>query len=314
MKEYLKLLEDVITNGAEKEDRTGTGTISVFGRQMRFDLTEGFPILTTKKVIFKSVVEELLWFLSGSTNNNDLNDRGVHIWDGWALENGDLGPIYGKQWRSWEAPNGETIDQISYIVETLKTNPSSRRLVVSGWNPADLPDESISPQENVKRGKAALPPCHTLFQFYTRKLSLAQRRAQLPMDHRLRLMHGFPTTEELDDAGVPKYFLDCQLYQRAVDVVIGLPFNISSYCLLQSLIAHQVDMVPGEFIHTSGDAHVYKNHMRDDIVNEQLRRNPEQRPELILLRKPDSIDGYRYEDIDLLGYNPRPFIKAPVSI
>ncbi|WP_151671261.1 thymidylate synthase [Nitrincola schmidtii] len=280
MRQYLDLMRDIRDNGVDKGDRTGTGTRSVFGRQLRFDLQEGFPLLTTKKVHLKSIIYELLWFLSGSTNNQWLTERGVTIWNEWALEDGDLGPVYGKQWRSWACPDGSTVDQISQLVEMIRTKPNSRRLIVSGWNPADLPDETLSPQENVRRGKAALPPCHTLFQFY-----VAEGR------------------------------LSCQLYQRSADYFLGVPFNIASYSLLTMMLAQQCDLEPGDFVHTFGDVHLYSNHLNDPaIVEEQLSRTPRALPQMKILRKPESIFDYRYEDFELVGYDPQPVIRAPIAI
>ncbi|KDE41122.1 Thymidylate synthase [Nitrincola lacisaponensis] len=280
MRQYLDLMQDIIDNGVDKGDRTGTGTRSVFGRQLRFDLQQGFPLLTTKKVHLKSIIYELLWFLSGSTDNTWLQDRGVSIWNEWALENGDLGPVYGKQWRSWACPDGSTVDQMAQLVEMIRTKPDSRRLIVSGWNPADLPDESLSPQENVRRGKAALPPCHTLFQFY-----VAEGR------------------------------LSCQLYQRSADYFLGVPFNIASYSLLTLMLAQQCDLQPGEFVHTFGDVHLYSNHLNDPaIVAEQLSRTPGALPQMKLLRRPASLFEYQYEDFELVGYEPQPAIRAPIAV
>ncbi|KGK40972.1 thymidylate synthase [Nitrincola sp. A-D6] len=280
MQQYLDLMQDIVDNGVDKGDRTGTGTRSVFGRQMRFDLQQGFPLLTTKKVHLKSIIYELLWFLSGNTNNNWLAERGVSIWNEWALEDGDLGPVYGKQWRSWACPDGRSVDQISSLVEMIRTKPDSRRLIVSGWNPADLPDESLSPQENVRRGKAALPPCHTLFQFY-----------------------------------VAKGRLSCQLYQRSADYFLGVPFNIASYALLTMMLAQQCDLEPGEFVLTFGDVHLYSNHLNDPaIVAEQLSRTPGPLPEMRILRRPASLFDYRYEDFQLEGYQPQAGIRAPIAI
>ncbi|MGB2131471.1 MAG: thymidylate synthase, partial [Marinobacterium sp.] len=255
MQQYLDLMQDIIDNGVDKGDRTGTGTRSLFGRQLRFDLSKGFPLLTTKKVHLKSVIYELLWFLSGSTDNTWLQQRGVRIWNEWALDNGDLGPIYGKQWRSWACPDGSTIDQISQVLEQIKRTPNSRRLIVSGWNPADLPDETIGPQDNVRQGKAALPPCHTLFQFY-----VAEGR------------------------------LSCQLYQRSADYFLGVPFNIASYALLTHMMAQQCELEVGDFVHTFGDLHLYANHLNDPaIVQEQLSRTPKPLPQLRLRRRPDDL-------------------------
>jgi thymidylate synthase len=253
-----------LAKGTHKSDRTGTGTVSVFGHQMRFDLQEGFPVVTTKKLHLKSIIIELLWFLQGSTNNNWLKERGVSIWDEWAKEDGELGPIYGYQWRSWPAPNGEHVDQISQLMEQIKNNPDSRRLIVSAWNVAEIP-------------RMALPPCHAFFQFY-----------------------------------VADGKLSCQLYQRSADIFLGVPFNIASYALLTHMIAQQAGLMPGEFIWTGGDCHLYSNHMEQ--VKLQLSRQPLPLPKLNIRRKPASIFDYEYEDFELLGYQHHDPIKAPVAI
>jgi thymidylate synthase len=279
MRVYLDLLRDVIDNGVDKADRTGVGTRSVFGRQVRFDLSQGFPLLTTKRVHTKSLIHELLWFLAGSTDNRWLQDRGVTIWDEWAAEDGDLGPIYGAQWRSWACPDGRVVDQLGELVATIRTRPDSRRLVVSAWNPADLPDETRSPRDNVHAGRMSLAPCHCLFQFY-----VAEGR------------------------------LSCQLYQRSADLFLGVPFNIASYALLTHLIAHQCDLQVGELIHTFGDLHLYRNHLTDEIVFEQLGREPRPLPELRLLRRPPSLFDYCFEDIEIVGYEPEPAIRAPIAV
>ncbi|MBE8716212.1 thymidylate synthase [Cellvibrio polysaccharolyticus] len=279
MKQYLDLIQDIIDNGVDRGDRTGTGTRSVFGRQLRFDLSEGFPLVTTKTVHLKSVIVELLWFLQGRTDVAWLKERGCNIWNEWADEQGDLGPVYGKQWRSWACPDGSTIDQIAEVVEQIKQRPHSRRLIVSAWNPADLPDEKISPQQNVANGRMALAACHTLFQFY-----VANGR------------------------------LSCQLYQRSADVFLGVPFNIASYALLTHMIAQQCELLPGDFVHTFGDCHLYHNHLTDEIVYEQLRRQPRELPRLEIRRKPDSIFSYQLDDFDFVGYQPHPRIVAPVSV
>ncbi len=278
MKTYLALLRDIRDNGAQQDDRTGTGTRAVFGRQLRCDLAEGFPLLTTKKVFVKGVIYELLWFLKGETNIAYLNENGVHIWDEWATEDGDLGPVYGKQWRSWATPAGDTIDQITTVIEHIKKTPHSRRLIVSGWNPADLPDESIVPQENVAQGKAALPPCHTLFQFH------------VSADGKL----------------------SCQLYQRSADVFLGVPFNIASYALLTMMIAQVCDLKLGDFVHTFGDVHIYNNHI--DQVNEQLSRTPRALPTMVINPSVKHIDDFTFDDFTLEGYNPYPSISAPISV
>jgi len=264
MRQYLDLLQDILDNGVEKGDRTGTGTISVFGRQMRFDLSEGLPVVTTKKVHLKSVIHELLWFLSGDTNVRYLQENGVRIWDAWADENGDLGPVYGKQWRSWEAPDGRRIDQIADVVEQIKRNPDSRRLVVSAWNPADVPG-------------MALPPCHTMFQFY-----VADGR------------------------------LSCQLFQRSADTFIGIVFNTVSYAILLEMVSHVCGLTPGEFIHTTGDTHIYLNHL--DQVRTQLQREPYPLPRLRLNPDVRDLFSFRYEDIEVLDYRHHPAIRAPVAV
>jgi thymidylate synthase len=279
MRVYLDLLRDVVDNGIDKSDRTGVGTRSVFGRQVRFDLGLGFPLLTTKRVHTKSLIQELLWFLSGSTDNRWLLDRGVSIWNEWAAEDGSLGPIYGAQWRSWACPDGRVIDQLADLVATIRSRPDSRRLLVSAWNPADLPDETQSPQENVRAGRMSLAPCHCLFQFY-----VAEGR------------------------------LSCQLYQRSADLFLGVPFNIASYALLTHLIAQQCDLDVGEFVHTFGDLHLYRNHLTDEIVFEQLRREPRPLPRLRLLRRPPTLFDYRFEDIEILDYDPSPTIRAPIAV
>lgn len=279
MKQYLELMRDVVENGIQRGDRTGTGTRSVFGRQLRFNLNDGFPLVTTKTVHLKSIIVELLWFLQGRTDVNWLQERGCSIWNEWATESGDLGPVYGKQWRSWACPDGSTIDQISQVIEQIKKNPYSRRLIVSAWNPADLPDESMSPQDNVNQGRMALAACHTLFQFY-----------------------------------VAEGKLSCQLYQRSADFFLGVPFNIASYALLTHMIAQQCDLGVGDFVHTFGDCHLYNNHITDDIVYEQLTRKPKNLPTLRILRKPGSIFDYELQDFEFEGYQPHPRIVAPIAI
>lgn len=264
MKAYHDLLRHILEHGAQKSDRTGTGTISVFGYQMRFDLSEGFPLLTTKKVHLKSVIHELLWFLQGDTNIRYLKENGVSIWDEWANEQGDLGPVYGKQWRSWASPDGRTIDQISEVVQTLKKNPDSRRIIVSAWNPADIPN-------------MALAPCHCLFQFY-----------------------------------VANGKLSCQLYQRSADVFLGVPFNIASYALLTMMMAQVCDLQPGDFIWTGGDTHLYVNHLEQ--VETQLSRTFKPLPQMKMNKEVDDIFSFKFEDFELLNYDPWPGIKAPVAV
>ena len=274
MKQYLDLVQHVLDTGAEKGDRTGTGTKSVFGYQMRFDLSEGFPMVTTKKVHFKSVVFELLWFLKGDTNTKYLTENGVRIWNEWADENGNLGPVYGHQWRNW---NSEEIDQISEIVETLKTNPNSRRMLVSAWNPSVMPDNKVSFSENVANGKAALPPCHAFFQFY-----------------------------------VADGKLSCQLYQRSADIFLGVPFNIASYALLTEMMAQVCGYEAGEFIHTFGDAHIYNDHVEQ--LNLQLSRDPKPLPKIKINPNKTDLFDFEFEDFELIGYEHHPHIKGKVSV
>ncbi|MBJ7880327.1 thymidylate synthase [Gelidibacter salicanalis] len=274
MKQYHDLVKHVLEYGTQKGDRTGTGTKSVFGYQMRFDLSEGFPMVTTKKVHLKSIIYELLWFLKGDTNINYLNDNGVRIWNEWADTNGDLGPVYGHQWRNW---NNDEIDQIKDIVETLKTNPNSRRMLVSAWNPSVLPDTSKSFSENVANGKAALPPCHAFFQFY-----------------------------------VADGKLSCQLYQRSADIFLGVPFNIGSYALFTMMLAQVCGYEPGEFIHTFGDAHIYNNHMEQ--LELQLSRELRPLPKMKLNPEIKDIFEFKFEDFTLEDYNPHPHIKGIVAV
>ena len=277
MKQYLDLLRHIQENGVTKSDRTGTGTTSVFGYQMRFDLSEGFPLVTTKKTHLKSIIHELLWFVKGETNIAYLKENGVSIWDEWADENGELGPVYGKQWRSWEGPNGEVVDQLAQLLDEIKTNPDSRRLVLSAWNPLVLPDVGKSPKENAAEGKQALPPCHCLFQFY-----------------------------------VADGKLSCQLYQRSGDVFLGVPFNIASYSLLTLMMAQVCNLKPGDFVHTFGDVHLYSNHVEQ--AKEQLSRDPRPLPTMKINPKVTSLFDFCYDDFELVGYDPHPHIKAPVAI
>jgi thymidylate synthase len=284
MKQYHDLLKHVLENGIQKGDRTGTGTKSVFGYQMRFDLAEGFPMVTTKKLHLKSIVHELLWFLKGDTNIGYLQENGVRIWNEWADENGNLGPVYGYQWRNW---NGDEIDQIKEIVHTLKTNPNSRRMLVSAWNPSVLPDTSLSFSDNVANGKAALPPCHAFFQFYVS-----------------------PPAPEGGANAKPR--LSLQLYQRSADIFLGVPFNIASYALFALMMAQVCDLQPGEFIHTFGDAHIYNNHFEQ--VELQLSRQPRPLPKMVLNPEVKDIFKFTFEDFSLLDYDPHPHIKATVAI
>jgi len=264
MQPYLELLRHILDHGDVKSDRTGTGTKSVFGWQSRYDLRAGFPLVTTKKLHLKSIIHELIWFIQGDTNITYLQENGVRIWDEWADENGDLGPVYGKQWRRWLAPDGREIDQIADVLGMLKSNPDSRRLLVSAWNPADV-------------GDMALPPCHSLFQFY-----VAEGR------------------------------LSCQLYQRSADVFLGVPFNIASYALLTHMVAHVAGLGVGDFVHTMGDAHLYLNHL--DAAEEQLQRAPRALPQLELVNPPDALEDFTYNHIKITGYDPHPHIAAAVSV
>ena len=274
MKQYLDLVKKVLENGNQKGDRTGTGTKSIFGHQLRFDLSKGFPMITTKKLHLKSIIHELLWFINGDTNISYLNENGVKIWNEWANKDGDLGPVYGYQWRNW---NGDEIDQIKDLISTLKINPNSRRMLVSAWNPSVLPDTSKSFEENVASGKAALPPCHAFFQFYVNNGKLS-----------------------------------CQLYQRSADVFLGVPFNIASYALFTMMIAQVCGYQAGDFIHTFGDAHIYNNHI--DQVKLQLSRDTRPLPKMEINPEIKSIFDFKFEDFKLVNYDPHPHIKGAVAI
>ena len=274
MQQYLDLVKHIQQHGVEKTDRTGTGTKSVFGYQMRFDLSEGFPLVTTKKIHVKSVIFELLWFLKGDTNISYLTENGVRIWNEWADENGNLGPVYGHQWRNW---NDEGIDQIKEVITSLKNNPDSRRMLVTAWNPGVLPDTKVSFSENVANNKVALPPCHAFFQFYAAEGKLS-----------------------------------CQLYQRSADVFLGVPFNIASYALLTLMMAQVCGLEPGDFVHTFGDAHIYSNHKEQ--IEEQLARDTKPLPKMVLNPEIRDILDFDYEDFDLIGYDPHPLIKGKVAV
>jgi len=277
MKNYLQLLSDILEKGTRKEDRTGTGTISLFGYQMRFDLAEGFPCVTTKKLHLRSIIHELLWFLKGDTNIAYLNDNGVTIWNEWADENGDLGPVYGSQWRDWVSPDGRHIDQVKQLLTDLKEKPHSRRHIISAWNPAVLPDESRSPQQNARDGLQALPPCHMMFQFH-----VANNR------------------------------LSCHMYQRSADVFLGVPFNIASYALLTMMIAQVVDLDPGDFIISLGDVHIYLNHLEQ--VQTQLARDTFPLPGMRINPERKNLFEFVFEDFELLDYQCHPPIKAPIAV
>jgi thymidylate synthase len=277
MQTYLDLLQNILDNGSRKSDRTGTGTISLFGYQMRFDLADGFPAVTTKKLHFKSIIHELLWFLNGDTNIRYLKEHGVNIWNEWATAEGELGPVYGAQWRNWIAPDGRRIDQMAQLLADIRERPDSRRHIVSAWNPALLPDESLSPRENAARGRQALPPCHTMFQF-----NVADGR------------------------------LSCQLYQRSADVFLGVPFNIASYALLTMMVAQVVGLEPGDFVHTFGDVHIYLNHLEQ--VETQLSRTPFPLPRMQINPGVRDLFAFRYEDFELLNYQCHPAIRAPIAV
>jgi len=277
MKQYLELLQDILENGVAKGDRTGTGTTSVFGRQIRHNLSKGFPLLTTKKLHFKSIANELIWFLSGNTNVSWLKENGVSIWNEWATEDNELGPVYGKQWTAWPTKDGGTINQIDYVIKTLREKPNSRRILFHGWNPEYLPNESLSPQENAKQGLMALPPCHLLYQFY-----------------------------------VAEGKLSSLLYIRSSDSFLGLPYNIASLALLTHMVAQQCDLIPHEIIVSIGDLHAYSNHMEQ--IQTQLTRDVRELPKLNIKRRPDSIYDYKFEDFEIVGYNPHPSIAAPIAV
>lgn len=277
MQNYLQLLRDILDKGCRKEDRTGVGTISLFGYQMRFDLSRGFPCVTTKKLHLHSIIHELLWFLDGDTNVAYLNENGVSIWDKWADENGNLGPVYGAQWRDWVTADGRHIDQIKLLLDNLRDRPYSRRHIITAWNPAVLPDESRSPQDNTQAGLQALPPCHTLFQFY-----------------------------------VADGKLSCQLYQRSADVFLGLPFNIASYAMLTMMIAQVSGLEPGDFIISLGDAHIYLNHLEQ--VNTQLSRQPFPLPVMQINADRKDLFGFIYQDFELQNYQYHAGIKAPIAV
>ncbi len=277
MRQYLDLLQDVLDHGVRKGDRTGTGTLSVFGRQYRHNLANGFPLLTTKKLHLKSIINELLWFLAGGTNVGWLNANGVKIWNEWATPEGDLGPIYGAQWTAWPTRDGDTINQIDYVVDCLRNNPDSRRILFHGWNVEYLPDESVSPQDNVRAGRMALPPCHLLYQFY-----VADQR------------------------------LSAQLLIRSSDSFLGLPYNTASLAVLTMMLAQQCELGLGEIVICTGDSHLYCNHLEQ--VREQLGREPRPLPQLKILRRAETIYDYKFEDFELVGYNAHPNIAAPIAV
>lgn len=300
MKQYLDLMRQIKETGVVKTDRTGTGTVSIFAPQMRFDLRKGFPLVTTKKTHLKSIIYELLWFLRGDTNTQYLHENGVGIWDEWQDENGDLGPIYGKQWVSWTAADGHVVNQIQQMVDLLKNSPDSRRMVVSAWNVAELPQMKLT-------------PCHCLFQFYTAPLS-HKERLRWYINSDIETRQGITETDEafMERIGVPKFRLDCQLYQRSADFFLGVPFNIASYALLTMMMAQVTNMVAGEFIWTGGDTHLYSNHAEQ--VDRQLAREPHPLPTMRLNKSVNSIFDFKFEDFTLEGYESHPGIKAPVAV
>lgn len=375
MKQYLDLMKHILENGTPSDDRTGTGTLSVFGYQMRFNLAEGFPLVTTKKCHLRSIIHELLWFIAGDTQNKHLNDVGVTIWDEWALKEddvselpllphhraamwvektgisqddairrlnelgdlengmkflddegiprtypkvninkGDIGPMYGYQWRSWPTSDGGEIDQLQLIIDNIKNHPNSRRLVVSAWNPEFVPDEGSSPQDNIIGGKGALAPCHALFQFNTRIMRTEQR-----LEYAIFVMGLTPGLEGDEDAdavldglGVPRRFLDCQLYQRSADTALGVPFNIASYALLTMMVAKVTGLAYGDFIWTGGDVHLYNNHIENAKI--QIEREPRHLPKMIIEGDQKSIDDFKFEDFELVDYYPHPHIKYEIAI
>ncbi len=274
--QYLNLLRDILSNGVQKGDRTGTGTLSVFGRMYRHDLGQGFPLLTTKKLHMKSILHELLWFLRGDTNIQYLKDNGVSIWDEWATPEGDLGPVYGAQWRAWQGPNGTSIDQVARLIDGIRKNPNSRRHIINAWNVAYLPDESKSPEANAAEGKMALPPCHVMYQFY-----------------------------------VADGKLSCMLTQRSADCFLGVPFNAASLAFLTHMVAQQCHLEAGEIVHSFGDLHLYSNHLEQARL--QLTRAPRTLPTLVIKRRPDSLFDYQFDDFEIIGYDPHPGIPAPIA-
>lgn len=328
MKQYLELLQKILDEGVDKEDRTGTGTMSIFGHQMTFNMADGFPLLTTKKLHLKSIIHELLWFLSGDTDIKYLQDNGVKIWNNWAKD-GKLGPVYGKQWRSWDVITSHeeeddsgydsyyihrSIDQIQELIFNLKNNPDSRRLIVSAWNVADLPDEKFSPQSNVTAGKMALAPCHLLFQFYTRVATAKER-----ILYAKKIGHNLFTDENEEEVNktlntlcIPKRFISLQMYQRSADAFLGVPYNIASYFLLLMMVGSIVDMIPDKFIYSLGDAHIYKNHI--DQVKLQLKRQPMGLPDMYIDRYVESIDDFSYDSFMLENYKSHDHIKGDISV
>lgn len=344
MQSYLDLLDNILTNGRRRETpRNRSYTLGIFGEQLRFDLSEGFPLVTTRKVPVRGIIEELLWFLSGSSDNNKLVAKNVHIWDHWAAREfrskayrkineetmgiehvdvhpGELGPIYGKMWRSWPNPDGTTTDQIATLLNNLKIRPYSRRHIISGWNPSLLPDETLSPIENVYNGRQCLPPCHTLFQFSVEPLTTVERMAIHDVMLGPGMWHAWvrdtrssvPFPKFLDKKGVPKDRLSCKLHARSQDVPIGTVFNIASYAAMVLMICKLFNFAPGEYIHSMGDAHIYDDQI--DLVKEQLKRDPRPLPTLKIVGEPESLFDYKISDFKLEGYNPHPVINYPITV
>ncbi len=315
MKQYKDFMNLVMEKGTDKGDRTGTGTRSIFGHQIRYDLRDGFPLSTLKKVHLKSIIHELLWFLKGDTNTKYLEDNGVKIWREWQREDGELGAIYSKQWREWESPNGETIDQITNVIERIKVKPDCRRLIVNAWNPSDIPDDNLSFTENVNNGKGALPPCHSFFQLYSREMHPNDRLHEFEK-HYIDMIPVWDLRQseyeaKMDELNFPTRYIDMQMYQRSCDVFLGNFFNTPSYALLLMMIGREVNMIPCDFVHTYGDAHIYNNHMEQ--VKILLNREPRELPTIVLNPNVNKVLDFKYEDFTLLNYNPHSKVKGVVA-
>lgn len=316
MKQYLDLLKEIKEDGYFKGDRTGTGTQSIFGHQMKFDLRKGFPMVTTKKLHLKSIIHELIWLISGDTNIKYLEENGVTIWREWSDDNGDLGNVYGKAWRDWVGDDGVSIDQLQGVLERIKNNPDCRRQIVSAWNPTWIPESGVSFEDNIKNGKGALPPCHAFFQFYTVEMTEQERGDEFRKKHLdiIKKLDLRPSEiySKMDELNFPTRYIDLQLYQRSADVFLGVPFNIASYALLLMMVGQVVGMIPRNFIHTFGDVHIYNDHQEQ--TNLQLTREPRKLPQMIVNPNVKNIDDFKYEDFELINYNPHPAIKGKVSV
>lgn len=316
MKQYLDLLSTVKLDGTQKGDRTGTGTTSIFGHQMKFDLRKGFPMVTTKKLHFKSIAVELLWLLSGNTNIKAMQGQGVKIWDNWADENGDLGNVYGKAWRDWVGDDGVSIDQITQVIQRIKDNPDCRRQIVSAWNPTWIPESGDTFSESVQKGKGALPPCHAFFQYYTVEMHPNDRVDQFQKAYVDKIEEWDLRTSEyeakMDELDFPTRWIDCQLYQRSADSFLGVPYNIASYALLQTMVGREVNMIPRNFIHTFGDAHIYNNHIEQ--IDLQLTREPKTLPTIVLNPDIKKVLDFQWKDITLINYDAHPHIAGKVSV